>query len=211
MSLQLTTTLPTRVSFEPNTTLLMFSGGLDSLGALWLLLERGRTVHVHHVMLVTVEQRYEVERAAVRRCLEWLKAYGHRFTESHSVFKTDAYRDGFLYDADSFNLIGAGMAHLSRGAIVEVAIGATLSDDTPEGRRAAVRGRAIYDLITKVPKVYPVGHLTKREIWQMLPHELRARSWTCRRPIVSSAANDSREFVPCRICKSCKALAAAQS
>lgn len=210
MNTPLFVTEPTRVSFESNTTLLMYSGGLDSLGALWLLLNQGHKVHAHHVVLVTVERRWEAEQAAVRLTSEWIHGNGFSFTESQSAFKTDAYRDGFLYDADSFNLIGAGIAHLARGAITQVAVGATQSDNTEEGRRSSVRGRAIYDLITTVPKVHPVGHMTKQEIWRSLPDGLRARSWSCRRPIVTSAANDSREYKPCRICKSCKALAAAQ-
>lgn len=201
---------PTRVVIPKDSTLLMYSGGLDSLGALWVLLNQGRQVHVHHVVLVTIENRWEAESAAVQSTFDWLRENGFEFTQSSSVFKMDGFRGGFLYDADTINLIAGGIAGLSRGAVKQVAIGKTKSDESEGMERSTSRGRSIYSLMTNVPKVYPVEHLSKRDIWGILPSELRSKAWSCRTPIVSTF-QDSVTCKPCGTCKSCNALAHARA
>lgn len=201
---------PSKVAIAANSTLLMYSGGLDSLGALWLLLNEGVSVHVHHVTLMTVERRWEAEQAAVELTCKWLLKNGFSFTRDGSAFKTNAYREGFLYDSDVTNLIGAGIASLSRGAVTQIAVGMTKSDDVPAVTKATERGRRVYSLFTSVPKVYPVKHLTKQQIWDMLPAELRSLSWSCRTPIVSTY-QDSTTHTACGVCKTCQELAAIRS
>ena len=201
------TRAPIKVAIPQQSTLLLYSGGLDSLGALWMLLQRKVAVHVHHVDLRSIEGRWIAELEAVSATLKWLRANGYSFTSGSSVFMMDAYRGGFLYDSDVYNLIGGGIATLSRGAVTQVAIGATKDDDVREGRAELQRGRDIYSLITDVPKTYPVAHMTKQEIWDMLPPELRKLAWSCRTPINTSSAFGI-EFLPCGICKPCRAMTA---
>ena len=46
-------------------TILMFSGGLDSCGAFWQLMQEGRKVLVYHMHLKNIENRHEAEAVAL--------------------------------------------------------------------------------------------------------------------------------------------------
>jgi len=46
--------------------LLMFSGGLDSTGVFWKLIQEKEKLHVHHLYLSNKENRAEAEAVAVK-------------------------------------------------------------------------------------------------------------------------------------------------
>jgi 7-cyano-7-deazaguanine synthase in queuosine biosynthesis len=58
------------INNDTSNILLMFSGGLDSTGALWQLLQnKENIVHLHHLYLVNKEKRAEAEQRAVKNIL----------------------------------------------------------------------------------------------------------------------------------------------
>jgi 7-cyano-7-deazaguanine synthase in queuosine biosynthesis len=58
-------------------TLLMFSGGLDSTGAFWQLMQDKQNIHVHHMHLKNVEQRWTAESKSTADIVELYEE--HRF------------------------------------------------------------------------------------------------------------------------------------
>jgi hypothetical protein len=178
--------------------LIMFSGGLDSTGALWKLLHSKEEIHAHHLYLVNKENRAKAEDKAVRDIIEYCKKI-RDFSYSESYHECPSYNGNFMWDSDIYNFI-AGTICLSLRSIKEVAIGRTKSDTGIE--RRADRGTKILQTFDPdIKKIYPVGDMTKEQIYQMLPEELRILTWSCRTPIY-----DKDGIKNCEICRTCKEI-----
>ena len=90
-----------------------------------------------------------------------------------------------------------------------VALGRTRTDIEQAGhdfQARMARAQAIFRAVkalnqTPSEYIFPVAQLTKRELWALLPPELRAHTWSCRRPIY-----EGQRAIACGRCISCKAL-----
>ena len=75
-----------KVRAKKSKTLIMVSGGLDSIAALvWLLENTEDAIHVHHVRLFNKENRQAPEQEAYVKCMEYIKENYrpiHHITES---------------------------------------------------------------------------------------------------------------------------------
>ena len=195
---------------NPN-VLLMFSGGLDSTGALWNLIQDKRNkLHVHHLHLINTENRSAAEKNSVENILNYIaKTHSVKYSESFHEYPTYSYlgvknnalvrNKSFMFDSDLYNFI-AGTICVSLPSIKKVAIGRTKSDDNYSVEKRSIRGTKLLQLFApNVEKIYPVGNLTKSEIYNMLPAELRDMTWSCRTPINI----DKNTFKECGACKTC--------
>lgn len=182
-------------------TLLMFSGGLDSTGVFYKLIKEKRKLHVHHLHLVNKENRQKAENVAVKNICEYMKNLGD-FKYSESYHEYPCYNSGFIWDSDLYNFI-AGTICLNLSSIREVAIGRTKTDSSRRVDERAKRGTTIFESFnTKAKKVYPLIDFTKKEIYEMLPEDLRLLTWSCRTPIYYG--NDDIKM--CGKCKACNEL-----
>jgi 7-cyano-7-deazaguanine synthase in queuosine biosynthesis len=202
-------------NIDNSNTLLMFSGGLDSTGALWELLKnKENKIHLHHLYLLNKEQRAEAEQKAVKNILSYIsQSHEVKYSESYHEYPYYSYlslispngivvNKDFMHDSDIYNFI-AGTICLSLRKIKTVAIGRTKSDNTEDIEERAIRGNKILQLFAPtVKKSYPVGHLTKAEVYSMLPEELRNMTWSCRTPITIN----ENIFKECGKCKTCLEL-----
>lgn len=90
----------------------------------------------------------------------------------------------------------AGTICISVKTIKEVAIGRIKSDT---GLDRSERGTKILNILApNVKKIYPVEEMTKKEIYDMLPKDLKDLTWSCRTPIYK---NGNIEM--CKKCKTC--------
>lgn len=177
--------------------LINFSGGLDSTYCLWRLLERGRDVVSHHIVLETSQQRHEHESRAVAAVYGWLRDRGHTFEAIESGF-----RQGTIPKRQpdaSIWLPLTGYVLRSYPDIRKVVV-PRLADsfEGMEGlRRRGERERPVADILAKrrIEWVYPVANKTKGDIIEALPPDLRALTWWCRRP-----SGDG----PCHACLTCR-------
>jgi 7-cyano-7-deazaguanine synthase in queuosine biosynthesis len=204
-----------KINIDDSNTLLMFSGGLDSTGALWELLKnKENKIHLHHLYLLNKEQRAEAEQKAVKNILSYISQSNQvKYSESYHEYPYYSYfslitpneivvNKDFMHDSDIYNFI-AGTICLSLRKIKTVVIGRTKSDSSSDIDERATRGnKLLHILAPTVKKIYPVGHLTKREIYNTLPSELRAMTWSCRTPINV----DGNTFKECGKCKTCHEL-----
>lgn len=200
---------------DDSNTLLMFSGGLDSTGALWQLLQnKENKVHIHHLHLINKEKRAKAEHIAVKNIISYIsRHYKIKYSESYHEYPYYSYlsminnnamalNQNFMFDSDIYNFI-AGTICLSLPQIKTIAIGRTKSDSSLDVEQRAIRGNKLLELFTtNIKKVYPVGHLTKHEIYDMLPKELRDMTWSCRTPIYA----DENTIKECGKCKACREL-----
>lgn len=192
------------------TTLVMFSGGLDSTAMLVkLLAETQEELRVHHIRMANREQRAAAEQAAVERIVTWCRSRYRAFgyTESALDFaELQAIPIDYLCVAFVACQVAIDTPGCNRIAV------AALSRDTDIENRAA-RQRRVFDALyecyrarklgePEVQWIYPVYHASKRELAAALPRELVELTWSCRRPVPEGAA-----FRPCGACKACLARA----
>lgn len=181
--------------------LLMFSGGLDSTGAFYKLIKDSKKIHVHHINLINIENRSQAEKNAVDKINEYMRNIGD-FSYSESTHEMPSWNRNFLWDSDVYNLI-AGSICRSFPNIKEVALGLTKTDISSSSVSERIeRGKKIFGSFnTKANKLYPVADMTKEEIYNMLPEELRSLTWSCRTPLYKED-----KILSCNKCKSCSEL-----
>jgi len=178
-------------------TLLMFSGGLDSTGVFYKLMQTKINLHVHHLYLENPENRQKAEEIAVKKITDYMRQFGD-FTYSESYHKYPDFNGNFIWDSDIFSF-AAGNICFSMPSIKNVAIGVTASDDNPNHTNRINRAHKIFAAFdTKAIKIYPVLELNKKQIYDMLPEDLRKLTWSCRKPIYKG-----NEILKCGSCKSC--------
>ena len=162
--------------------LAMLSGGLDSVTMVYLLLKQGHKLHIHHVEIENEEHRALAETVAVNNVLEYFKQNNlTNFTFTTSKITCPTINGNFLYDATVTNLF-AGFICSNEKKIKSVAIGATKEDSQFSNTTRFSQGRQILEMFTTAEKIYPIKEFTKRELYDMLPDELKNLFWSCRTP-----------------------------
>lgn len=181
----------------------MFSGGMDSTALFWKLINENKSIHVHHLYLVNKENRATAEDKSVKEINEYMKRFGY-FSYSESFHEYPCYEGNFLWDSDMFSFM-AGAICLSSKTIEEVAIGMTKSDATPGIPARIERSNKIFEAFgTRAKKIYPLIELTKKQVHDMLPEELRNMTWSCRTP--SYEGENSKECGKCKTCREIKKI-----
>jgi len=190
------------------TTLVMFSGGLDSTAMLVELLERSQdALRVHHIRMVNREGRAEAEQAAVEAIVAWCARRYRAFQYSESGLDF-ASLEAIPIDYLSIAYVACQVAIDTPGCD-RIAV-ASLSRDTDIVNRSA-RQRQVFEAMyacyrarklgePQVEWIYPVYERTKAEIAALPPPELAALTWSCRRPVARPGG-----FRPCGTCKACLA------
>jgi len=187
------------------TTLVMFSGGLDSTAMLVkLLAETGDALRVHHIRMSNKEKRDLAEQRAVEGILAWCRARYRPFRYSESGLDFTELQ-AIPIDYLSIAFVACQVAIDTPGC-TRVAIGA-LAADTDIANRSARQRRVFEEMYAcyravklgeaQVDWIYPVYHAPKAELAAALPQELLDLTWSCRRPVGG--------FKPCGACKACKA------
>ncbi|MFN2644661.1 MAG: hypothetical protein ABR570_06700 [Burkholderiales bacterium] len=192
------------------TTLVMFSGGLDSTAMLVKLLSQSEEeLRVHHIRMANREERAEAEQAAVERIVAWCRERLRPFRYSESALdfrELDAIPIDYLCVAFVACQVAIDTASCNRIAV------AALARDTDIENRSA-RQRRVFEVLyecyrarklgePRVDWVYPVYHASKHELAASLPRELLDLTWSCRRPV-----HDGPHWRPCGACKACLARA----
>ena len=192
------------------TTLVMFSGGLDSTAMLVKLLSHSEEeLRVHHIRIANREARAEAEQAAVERIVAWCASRYRPFRYSESALdfrELEAIPIDYLCIAFVACQVAIDTPGCNRIAL------AALARDTDIEKRCA-RQRRVFDTLyecyrarklgePQVEWLYPVYHASKAELAASLPRELLEMTWSCRRPV-----RDGDGWRACGACKACLARA----
>ena len=192
------------------TTLVMFSGGLDSTAMLVELLTHSEeALRVHHIRMANREERAEAEQAAVERIVAWCASRYRPFRYSESALDFREL-EAIPIDYVCIAFVACQVAIDTPGCD-RVAVAALACDTDIENRSA--RQRRVFETLyecyrarklgePRVEWLYPVYHASKRELADSLPSDLVALTWSCRRPV--REAGQSRA---CGVCKACLARA----
>jgi len=191
-------------------TLVMFSGGLDSTAMLVkLLTETQDELRVHHIRMANEEGRDGAEQQACERIVAWCRGRyrAFRYSESGLDFRG---LEAIPIDYVSIAFVACSVA-IDTPRCDRVAV-AALSRDTDIVNRSE-RQRRVFDALYEcyrarrlgepgVEWIYPVYDWTKQQLARFLPRELRELTWSCRRPVPEGAG-----WRPCGACKACLARA----
>ena len=192
------------------TTLVMFSGGLDSTAMLVRLLEQTPDpLRVHHIRLVNQEGRADAEQAAVERIVAWCGERYRPFRYSESALDF-AQLQAIPIDYLCVAFVACQVAIDTPGCD-RIAVAALDRDTDIENRSA--RQRRVFEVLydcyrarklgePRVEWVYPVYRETKQALAARLPRELLELTWSCRRPLREGAG-----WRACGACKACLARA----
>lgn len=195
---------PRTIQFKSNTILCMFSGGYDSTAMLHKLLNdveySAFNIHAHHINIINKENRNTAESIASNSIFDYYKSAGKVFDVSYSTIQIPGTSNRFLMDSH-ITLFTAGALAAASPNIVNVAIGINKTDDIVGHDGRSQISRKIYDALTTTPRIYPVRHLIKQEIIDILPAELRSMVWYCRTPQYVNAMR-----ITCNTCNTCKMI-----
>jgi 7-cyano-7-deazaguanine synthase in queuosine biosynthesis len=190
------------------TTLVMFSGGLDSTAMLVKLLdETADELRVHHIRMVNKEGRERAEQRAVEAIVAYCRRHYRPFRYSESGLEF-AELEAIPIDYLSIAFVACQVAIDTPGCN-RVAVGALAADTDIVNRTA--RQRRVFDAMyecyrarklgePQVEWAFPVYHAAKSELAAALPQPLLDLTWSCRRPVEMGDG-----FRPCLVCKACKA------
>src|SRR4051794_7504330 len=193
------------------TTLVMFSGGLDSTAMLVQLLTQSREeLRVHHVRMENREQRAAAEQSAVERIVAWCARRYRPFRYSQSALD---FRELEAIPIDHLCIaFAACQVAIDTPGCNRIAVAALARDTDIENRSARQRRvfEALYECYRarklgepSVEWIYPVYEAAKPELAKSLPRELLEMTWSCRRPV-----SEADGWRPCGACKACLARAA---
>lgn len=190
------------------TTLVMFSGGLDSTAMLVRLLARDEDeLRVHHIRMVNREGRDGAEQRSVEAILEYCRAHYRPFRYSESALDFSALA-AIPIDYLSIAFVACQVA-IDTPRCTRIAVGALAADTDIENRSA--RQRRVFEEMyacyrarklgePEVRWIFPVYDTPKAELAGELPAELLDLTWSCRRPVRAGGG-----WLPCGACKACHA------
>jgi 7-cyano-7-deazaguanine synthase in queuosine biosynthesis len=184
---------------------IMHSGGLDSLAALYLTLrDTGIPVHAHHIRM-KFEFRVSQELAAVQRQWTWLATNMRPFTTTISLDPNEArlgLRDEHVVLPAAATALTtlAGFGRVMTGRCHEESQG-------EEGGAFDPEAHAKFEVIAGIPYIDarlfdPSRDWTKRQKFDALPASLRETAWGCR-------GSFRADFKACGHCHTCTRYEAA--
>ena len=192
--------------------LVMYSGGLDSVGMLYKLLTDPAyskyTIHVHHIHIKNLENRTQAEKSAVQDTLKELHSHGLRFGYSENHMESPAFSRGdgnavIMHDWDIVRFHAGWIAHVNP-EVKHIAIGREKSNSDIYGdfQQLDKSDELVKYFTDTVTMIYPMATMDKREIYDSLPVWLTDKFWSCRHPVY-----DNNVAMPCGTCDTCRTLA----
>ena len=197
-------------------TVVLWSGGVDSTGALYKILkDYPDEVFAHHIHFKNIENRWEVEKESVDKMIPWLRKNVRDFNYSESTFEIGL--ENFGWDIQTAMYIGGLVVKDKFCNKLVVGISGEDYDEDPAVRtygRVWAGAYTISNLLAVIATLqHPQNHqafpyiwqlmanTSKKEIWDSLPEFLKENTWSCRTPKQSDG-----KWVECEDCKTCISL-----
>ncbi len=193
----------------PPGTLVLLSGGIDSVAVLAALLAgTDHRVHAHHVELVNRDNRQEAEADAVADVVDYCWRHYRDFGFSSS-------RNEFRITPRGYDLIvsmfAAGLVCLSESKPIDYVMTGHFMTSELRAHYGQRMLNSCFLRDDRAPRwlrpldALPTRETAKIDIYRAVPPELAALSWSCRKPVAESGG-----YRPCGSCYACVNLDAAR-
>ncbi|MEM7424766.1 MAG: toxin-activating lysine-acyltransferase [Pseudomonadota bacterium] len=188
-------------------TLIMLSGGIDSVYTLWKVLqETDDKVLVHHINLVNPERRHVVEAERCRAIVQYLQETVRPFAYSESTIDHRQFEFfGFDMITVAFEAGLVAVSHLLKNdeKVDRWMVGSCSEEPVWSERSSRTSAACEANTFPHPPPEYDwLPIVSKQEEINALPDELVAMTWGCRRPQLTDAG-----YVPCGTCATCQIIA----
>lgn len=184
-------------------TLIMYSGGLDSAAMLATTLqETDHKVHVHHIKIINVEGRDQVEDTAVINTLNYIRKHYRDFEYSTSLNEFMVGKGG---GTDlQLQMFTAGRLNSALGGLVDHVFTGHQFPKFPVLSEGAVLFNAMFAERTKKPEwLRPLAKVNKLDVYESIPPDLACLTWSCRKPVTKKVVGGYIS-IPCGKCHACK-------
>lgn len=185
-------------------SLVMFSGGLDSVALLAnILAETDHLVHVHHIEITNRDGRTEAENIAVGQTLDYIRREYRDFDVSHSRSELNL---GWGGGTDlQLALFTAGRVTTALEGMVDIVFTGHIQPPFWELSEGAAILNAVFIQRRQKPEwLWPLSKIDagfkmrKVHIWESIPEDLARMTWSCRRPEVKDGVIER-----CGSCHAC--------
>jgi len=151
------------------------------------------------------ENRVEAERGACYKILDYLRNCGYVFDYTENVLDFNFMSSGLPTDMDLAYFMTGWMCridntitHISRGRTYDDGLNDAVFDSRERGLK--ILNFLVGNLVPE--HLFTQTHLTKKQVWELMPKELRELCWYCRFPI----RNTDGTFSTCGHCHTCHAM-----
>lgn len=185
-------------------TLVMFSSGVDSTYTLVKLLqETDDDIYAHHINMVNMEARHEVERERSRAIITWCNANIRKVKYSESTIDHRGLK-WFGFDIMAVGFEAGVLAHSFQIArkrrLDRWTIGTCLEEGHDDKRFAHVLNCCAANCYPHAaPEFFLLPLIPKAEEMAYLPRPVLELCWTCRRPVPKADGSVGE----CGTCKTC--------
>ncbi|RVU35757.1 methyltransferase domain-containing protein [Hwanghaeella grinnelliae] len=194
-------------------TLVMFSGGIDSVYALHRLLrESDDEIIAHHIHFINREGRHRAEDAACRRIVEFLRSSVRNFVYTESTIDRRHFRAFGMDDMSVGFEVGviANSFLIDRGFGIDRWTSGTCLEEEIEyyGPREIERFEHVLNAVAAscypnpAPRFFQLEMIPKREQMDYMGPELTGLCWTCRSPVWQADGTPTE----CGTCKTCNLM-----
>tara|TARA_R100000951_G_C2568498_1_gene157974 strand:- start:10 stop:705 length:696 start_codon:yes stop_codon:yes gene_type:complete len=187
-------------------TVVMYSGGLDSVAMLASVLqETDHKVHVHHIQIVNFEKRDNAEYEAVKKTLDYMR-------ENYRDFDYSTSKSEFLMGKGGgtdlqLQMFIAGRLHSVLGGLVDNVLTGNQFTSFRMLSEGAILFNAMFQRTSRRPEwLRPLYGIEKIDVYAAIPPELAKLSWSCRKPVIEEKA-EGIVSTPCGKCHACQAWA----
>ena len=182
--------IPSSKDATQATTLIQFSGGIDSTFVLWwwLLNHPDEYCVVHHIDMMHFEKRNKEELDAVDRVLRWLDSQGLKnYFYLQNPFDYGNI-PGVVYDVEVCGFLAGIILYSERFKSISKVFFPIYGHETT---REQIRKEVMHlTAKRKVECIYPLVGLSKTDVMKMMPYELLKLCWYCRVPLDGKACGN---------------------
>lgn len=185
-------------------SLVMFSGGLDSVALLAnVLAETDHHVHVHHIEIVNAEERDKAEDVACLKTLEFIQREYRDFDYSTS---RSEFMLGWGGGTDlQLALFTAGRVTTALEGLIDIVFTGHIQPPFWELSEGAAALNAVFiqrkhkpEWLWPFSKIDGPFNMRKVHIYESIPQDLAEMTWSCRKPV-----SENNETLPCHKCHAC--------
>lgn len=163
-------------------SMVLVSGGMDSVALLAGLLQHTQhEIHAHHVEIHNLEGRADIEKAALNRCLDYMRQHYRPFTFTTTRYEMMTGEKRYVGPDSSVVMFMASRVNISMGSCHDLFWTGHLRGPMFEYVNAGAVMAASHSFLRQQPVwMMPFINFLKYNLYASVPPELAELTWSCR-------------------------------